>query len=65
MLARLGMCFILLFSGCSSQLVHSDASIEEASGVIRQGNALSVVDDSVAGAYFRIPLRGTKHPSFH
>ena len=34
--------------------------IREASGVIRQADSLLVVDDSVSGAYFIVPLAGEK-----
>lgn len=36
--------------------------VEEASGVTRHGSELLVVDDSAAGAYFRIPLCGDLGP---
>ena len=37
-------------------------AISEASGVVRSGDDLLIVDDGQRGAYFRVPLRGRKGP---
>jgi len=37
-------------------------AIAEASGVVRSGDELLIVDDGQRGAYFRVPLRGRKGP---
>ncbi len=37
-------------------------AISEASGVVRSGDDLLIVDDGKRGAYFRVPIRGQKGP---
>jgi hypothetical protein len=53
--------YVLLLNGCRAGLPQS-VTIKEASGVIRLNDDLLVVDDSATGAYFRIPLHGSRGP---
>ena len=58
---------ILLASLCCSLFVcisnaAENSAISEASGVVRSGDHLLVVDDGERGAYFRVSLRGQKGP---
>lgn len=56
------LCYLILLMGCGRRDPGNPAEIDEASGVTRQGNDLIIVDDSVIGGYFRVPLGGSRGP---
>jgi len=63
MLVRLlpaACCLLSLWS--APPLRGQPSFITEASGVVRQGDTLLIVDDGQPGAYFRLPLDGQKGP---
>lgn len=48
---------MLLFLLISVPLLAQPPAIKEASGIVRSGNSLLIVDDSDVGAYYRVPLK--------
>jgi len=59
---RLVCCFLFFLAACTAPSGDSTTEIREASGVIRQSDSLLVVDDSVSGAYFTVPIGREKGP---
>ena len=52
-------CFLPLLINCHPRSPESRLEISEASGVVRQGDELIIVDDSTVGSFFRMSMRGT------
>ena len=55
-------CLLFFLAACTAPSRDSTTEIREASGVIRQSDSLLIVDDSVEGAYFSVPIAGEKGP---
>jgi hypothetical protein len=55
-------CGLFLLTDCRSRTVESSGEINEASGVLRSGDDLVLVDDSIVGAFFRVSLQNSRGP---
>jgi hypothetical protein len=61
-MSRLWLVCLFFLAACTAPSRNSNTEVREASGVFRQGDTLLVVDDSVSGAYFSVPIAGERGP---